>query len=260
MIDKLPKNVRYLLREVGLAMCQYSGSISDTLIGPFFFLKGVATMRVLTRLDRCIIEIDKALRTIIPPQQRHSQRDLFTTSPETIDISPPLSLVDKKHVAGLMRVNHAGEVCAQALYQGQALTAELQHIRSQLEQAAHEETEHLAWCEQRLRELHSHPSLLNPIWYFGSLVIGIAAGLAGDKWSLGFVAETERQVSAHLQSHIAKLPPQDKRTRIILEQMHSDETAHAHLAERSGAAQLPYVIQKLMQFTAKLMTKTSYYF
>lgn len=214
-------------------------------------------MRSLNGLDRCLIEIDKALRTIIPPKQRHSQRNLFAASSN--HPSPPLSVADKKHVAGLMRVNHAGEVCAQALYQGQALTAQLQHIRTQLEQAAYEETEHLAWCEQRLNELDSQPSLLNPLWYMGSLIIGIAAGLAGDKWSLGFVAETERQVSEHLQSHIAKLPAHDHRTRIILEQMHSDETSHAEFAERSGAAKLPYFIQKFMQYTAKLMTKASYY-
>ena len=158
-----------------------------------------------------------------------------------------------------MRVNHTGEVCAQALYQGQALTATLTPVKAQLEQAAQEENEHLAWCEQRLTELNSRPSLLNPVWYIGSLLIGATAGLAGDRWSLGFVAETEHQVAAHLQSHIEKLPEKDERTRAILQQMYTDEAQHAQMAEKAGAAELPNPIKKLMTKIAQLMTKTSYY-
>ncbi|BCA93956.1 2-nonaprenyl-3-methyl-6-methoxy-1,4-benzoquinol hydroxylase [Legionella antarctica] len=171
----------------------------------------------------------------------------------------PLSSSAKKHIAGLMRVNHAGEVCAQALYQGQALTAQLTHIKQQMVQAAAEETDHLAWCEERLVELGSKPSVLNPIWYSGSLLLGALAGLAGDQISLGFVAETERQVTAHLQRHLQTIPIDDKKTKIILEKMQEDEEHHATLAVAAGAAELPYLIKQLMRVVSKLMTKSSYY-
>ena len=238
------------------------GSIGDTLIGPFYthstLVFMVEFMRHLSVIDHCLGELDKAIRTLIPPQQRVSQRNILPPC-STNDANDNLTPQEKIHIAGLMRVNHSGEVCAQALYQGQALTAKLTEVKTQLAQAAEEENEHLAWCEQRLTELHSRPSLLNPFWYIGSLFIGAAAGLAGDQWSLGFVAETEHQVAEHLQSHIDKLPKQDNRTRVILKQMHTDEAQHAQMAETAGAAELPEPIKKLMRCVAQFMTKTSYH-
>jgi ubiquinone biosynthesis monooxygenase Coq7 len=158
-----------------------------------------------------------------------------------------------------MRVNHAGEVCAQALYQGQALTAQLTHIKKQMMDAALEETDHLAWCEARLYELDSQPSRLTVFWYSGSIVLGALAGWAGDKISLGFVAETERQVSAHLQNHLQSLPVDDKKTRLILKQMKEDEEHHAQTAIEAGAIELPSVVKQLMSLVSKVMTKSSYY-
>lgn len=207
-------------------------------------------------LDKLVTNIDTALKTLCPPQHRASSRP----APDAgIINAAPLSSRDKKHVAGLMRVNHAGEVCAQALYQGQALTARLTDVRRQMEQAAAEEVDHLAWCERRLDELDSHPSLLNPVWYMGSLWLGALAGLAGDKWSLGFVAETERQVGTHLRQHLDNLPTHDLKSKAILEQMHTEETHHADIAETAGAAPLPPFIQAMMTTVSRLMTKTSYY-
>jgi ubiquinone biosynthesis monooxygenase Coq7 len=156
-----------------------------------------------------------------------------------------------------MRVNHAGEIAAQGLYHGQALVARDPAIRSLLERAGREETDHLAWCEQRLHELHDRPSLLDPLWYAGSFAIGMAAGLASDKTSLGFVAETERQVERHLDSHLEQLPAGDQRSRAILAQMRADEQAHGELARRAGGAPLPIPMRKAMQLTAKVMTSTS---
>jgi ubiquinone biosynthesis monooxygenase Coq7 len=158
-----------------------------------------------------------------------------------------------------MRVNHSGEVCAQALYQGQALTARLPVVRERMEQAALEENDHLAWCEQRLHELGSHKSYLNPAWYAGSFAIGALAGLIGDKWSLGFLAETERQVVRHLEGPLGSLPPDDLKSRAILEQMHTDEAQHATLAVESGGAALPPSIRGLMQSVSKVMTGTAYW-
>lgn len=158
-----------------------------------------------------------------------------------------------------MRVNHAGEVCAQALYQGQALTAQLTHIKKQMSDAAAEEIDHLAWCEERLTELGSKPSLLNPFWYGGSIILGALAGFVGDKVSLGFVAETERQVSAHLQHHLQQLPAKDKKSQAILFKMKEDEEQHATTALNAGAIELPYIVKQLMRVVSKLMTKSSYY-
>lgn len=169
-----------------------------------------------------------------------------------------LSADDKKHALGLMRVNHCGEVCAQALYQGQALTARNPQAKEALQHAAFEETEHLAWTEQRIRELGGHSSLLNPVWYTGSLVMGVTAGLLGDKWNLGFLEETEQQVGAHLDSHLASLPEQDLKSRAIVEQMRDDELKHAEMAHEQGAAALPAPIKGLMRLTSKVMTSTSY--
>lgn len=212
-------------------------------------------MRSLSLFENILCEVDAALRTLAPPAQRAVQRP----SPAEGLHEAALNSQEKRHIAGLMRVNHAGEVCAQALYQGQALTAQLAQVKTQMDEAAAEEIDHLAWCEQRLAELGSQPSVLNPIWYLGSFMIGSLAGMAGDRWSLGFVAETERQVTQHLQNHLQKLPSQDAKSKLILEQMEADETHHAEVAKEAGAAELPLVIKKLMQSVSKLMTHSSYH-
>jgi ubiquinone biosynthesis monooxygenase Coq7 len=157
-----------------------------------------------------------------------------------------------------MRVNHVGEVCAQALYQSQKLVARNPEIREMLDHSAQEEMDHLAWCETRLQELGSHTSYLNPIWYAGSFAIGLAAGLAGDKWSLGFVAETEKQVENHLESHLEKLPKDDQRSRAIVDQMRIDEIIHGQAAKDAGGVNLPEPVQKIMQVISKIMTTTAY--
>lgn len=169
-------------------------------------------------------------------------------------------LKEKKHSAGLMRVNHTGEVCAQALYKGQAMTARSETIREQMQHSAREEEDHLAWCQQRLNELNSHTSYLNPLWYGGSLALGVVAGLAGDKWSLGFVAETERQVTKHLEEHLEQLPADDLESRRIVTQMRIDEQKHAHIACEAGAAELPQPIKLGMRLMSKIMTTITYRF
>jgi ubiquinone biosynthesis monooxygenase Coq7 len=170
----------------------------------------------------------------------------------------PLDDAQRKRVAGMMRVNHAGEVAAQALYEGQAATARLDTVRDAMAQAAEEENDHLAWCAQRLHQLNDRTSLLNPLWYAGSWLIGAGAGLAGDRWSLGFVAETERQVIRHLDGHLEQLPGDDVRSRAILEQMKEDETRHGTTAVEAGGADLPAPVRFAMRLTAKLMTTTAY--
>ena len=203
-------------------------------------------------VDNLIIEVDKVLRTLFASQRSvrtHPDQDL----PEA-----DLSSDQRRHVAGLMRVNHSGEVCAQALYQGQALTSRDPALREALRDVAHEEIEHLAWTEQRLRELGSHTSWLNPLWYVGSLGLGVIAGKLGDRWNLGFLAETEKQVTAHLESHLDRLPESDVKSAAIIRQMAIDETSHAHTAEALGAAQFPPLLKRLMHQTSKLMTSLSY--
>lgn len=212
-------------------------------------------MRQLNTVDQLLCQIDTALRTLLPPQQRSSTR----INPGQTAMSLPMSHDETRHVAGLMRVNHAGEVCAQALYQGQALTAQLITVKAQMMESAAEEVDHLAWCEQRLQELNSEPSKLNALWYSGSFMLGALAGLAGDRWSLGFVAETERQVAAHLQNHLDKLPASDLKTRAILTQMHEDEAHHAEVACTAGAAELPRCIRQMMKGVSTLLTHSSYY-
>ncbi len=207
-------------------------------------------------LDTCILEFDKALRTLAPPKQRPTSR----INPANKLQEPILSASEKKHISGLMRVNHSGEVCAQGLYQGQALTASLKRIKQQMQQAADEENDHLGWCEQRLDELDAHTSYINLFWYIHSLLLGAAAGLCGDKVSLGFVAETERQVSAHLHNHLNQLPKHDEKTTAILKQMYDDETEHTTWAIASGGIELPHFVKRLMAITSKVMTHTSYYF
>jgi ubiquinone biosynthesis monooxygenase Coq7 len=169
-----------------------------------------------------------------------------------------LSDAERDHIARLMRINHTGEVCAQALYQGQALTARDPVVRDSMRRSAAEENDHLDWCEQRVEELGGRLSLLNPLWYAGSFAIGAAAGIAGDKWSLGFVAETEKQVEGHLDEHLGQVPQQDRRTRAILEQMKTDEIEHGQKALDHGGARLPGPIRGLMKATAKIMTTSVY--
>lgn len=206
-------------------------------------------------IDKFISHADNMLKTLLPPTHRGAQRP----TPGRSHPKVPLTSKDKKHVAGLMRVNHSGEVAAQALYLGQALTAKLPNIRDKMDQAAIEEIDHLAWCEERLSELNANVSVFNPIWYSLSFSLGAVAGLIGDNWSLGFVAETERQVTQHLQSHIKQLPPDDKKTHAILEQMAIDETEHATNAMHAGGNELPFFIKVLMQYMSKIMTNSSYY-
>ena len=204
-------------------------------------------------IDKFLIQFDKALRTCSPgaAQARRSSPAANLTDGE-------LKLREKKHIAGLMRINHTGEVCAQALYQGQAATAKLDQVRQSMEHAADEEVDHLAWCDERLQQLDSRPSLLNPLWYGLSYGLGAAAGLAGDKWSLGFVAETEQQVCEHLEQHQQELPERDQKSHAILNQMISDEREHGESAKQAGGASLPLPIKKAMSVMSVLMKKTTY--
>ena len=204
-------------------------------------------------IDRFIIEFDTALRSVVGGA--HARRPTPGSDKQSTTL---LDAKEREHAAGLMRVNHVGEVCAQALYQSQKLVARNPEIRQMLDHSAQEEMDHLAWCETRLQELGSHTSYLNPIWYAGSFTIGLAAGLAGDKWSLGFVAETEKQVEDHLESHLEKLPVEDDRSRAIVDQMRIDEIEHGQAAISAGGATLPEPIQKLMQVMSKVMTTTAY--
>ena len=210
-------------------------------------------MRQYTGLDKFIHSFDQALRSLVPGSTS-AQRENPANGTNT-----QLAVSEARHLAGLMRVNHSGEVCAQALYHGQALTAKLPNVRREMEQAAIEEQDHLAWCEDRLKELDSHTSLLNPVWYGLSFGMGALAGIAGDKYSLGFVAETERQVSLHLEDHIRQLPEQDERSRKILVQMNEDELHHRDTALNAGGVDLPVPVRIAMTGISKLMTKTSYY-
>jgi 3-demethoxyubiquinol 3-hydroxylase len=203
-------------------------------------------------LDRLIGEFDRALRAVAGVH--HAAR------PSPAEQVPEAALVDSEqaHAAALMRVNHVGEVCAQALYQGQALTAREPANRAALERAAREEEDHLAWSAGRIRELGGRPSLLNPLWYAGSLAIGAAAGALGDRWSLAFLAETERQVEEHLSGHLDTLPAQDTRTRAVVEAMRADEAKHRAAALDLGAAELPRPAKAAMRFASKLMTTVAY--
>jgi len=210
-------------------------------------------MRHYSFFDRLITEADKALRTLAPEAMQARR-----PTPAAPHFEAELNAVERQHVAGLMRVNHTGEVCAQALYQGQALTARLPQVRQEMLAAAQEEEDHLAWCEERVREMGSHTSLFNPLWYAMSFSLGAAAGLAGDKWSLGFVAETEKQVCAHLAGHLERLPLQDEKTRAVVEQMHHDEAEHMRMAMKAGAAELPQPVRQAMSAMAKVMTTTAY--
>lgn len=204
-------------------------------------------------IDKLILEFDKALRTVFAPAPT-SRAMPGGDLPEA-----ELSDAERSHAAALMRIDHVGEVCAQALYQGQALTCRDPATLKALEQAAWEETEHLNWTERRIAELGGRKSLLNPVWYAGSLAIGIVAGKLGDDWNLGFLAETERQVEAHLDGHLASLPEADRRSRAIVDQMKADEIRHAETAIHLGARELPPTAKAAMKAMSRLMTSTAYH-
>jgi 3-demethoxyubiquinol 3-hydroxylase len=204
-------------------------------------------------LDQLIIHFDKALKTLFAPA--HGTRE----SPAETIADAPLENGDRTAAGRLMRVNHTGEVCAQALYQGQALTARGDSVRAALEQAAREETDHLAWCEGRLAELNARKSVLNPIFYAGSFALGALSGLLGDKWNLAFLAETERQVEGHLQGHLDRLPRADAKSLAVVTQMKADETRHATTAVMHGAADLPLPVKSAMRLASKAMTLTTHW-
>jgi len=211
--------------------------------------------RNFTPLDRFFVRMDEALRLsagAAPPPRRPNPSGELPAADLEGD--------ERRHVAGLMRVNHAGEICAQALYAGQAATARQGSVRSVMQRAADEEMDHLSWCESRLEELDSRTSLLNPLWYAGSFAIGALAGLAGDRWSLGFVRETENQVEAHLQQHIERLPQNDLRSLAILDQMKVDEAQHGRMAEDAGGRELPKTVRRVMAITAGIMKMLAYRF
>lgn len=204
-------------------------------------------------IDRIIFSVDNGLRTLLvrPESGR--------PSPAASQTKTPLAAEDRLTAARLMRVNHSGEVAAQALYQGQALTARTAEARALLLEAAKEEQDHLAWCDSRLDALNGKKSLLNPLWYAGSFALGVASGALGDKWNMAFLAETERQVEGHLAGHLDRLPAQDTQSRAVVEQMRTDEARHAQTAVDHGAADMPEVIRRAMQFGSKVMTRTSYW-
>jgi ubiquinone biosynthesis monooxygenase Coq7 len=211
-------------------------------------------MRNFKAIDHCINQFNHSLQTLLGPRTTTQRENPANFHPEA-----DLTVKEKRHIAGLMRVNHAGEIAAQGLYQGQALTASDKTIVEQMKQAAIEENDHLAWCEQRLTEMNSHSSYLKPVWYVGSLMMGSIAGLCGDRWSLGFVHETERQVAIHLTNHLEQLPALDTKSRAIVLQMRTDEQQHARQAWHAGAAKLPAPIQFAMHWVAKIMTKSAYW-
>lgn len=211
------------------------------------------TTRTPSRVDRVLIEIERALGTVFEPRPA-----AVRPSPSANIADGTLEDADRRHAAGLMRVNHVGEVCAQALYFGQAAVARDGVVREHLLEAAAEETDHLAWCGERLDELGDRPSLLNPLWYGGAWTIGAAAGLIGDRLSLGFVVETERQVEAHLEGHLDTLPAGDRRSRAIVTQMKEDEARHAEHALAAGGMPLPAPVKGLMRAAANLMRAVAY--
>lgn len=207
----------------------------------------------MMRFDALIGDFDKALR-VVAGVASASRANPAVPVPEQV-----LTDAEKRHSAGLMRVNHVGEVCAQALYDSQGRFASNESLRQQFNQAGREEEDHLAWTADRLRELGSHTSLLNPFWYAGAYALGVVAARLGDAHSLGFVVETERQVEAHLASHLDRLPPQDEKSRAIVEQMRVDEIEHGARAQALGAAETPFLVRKVMRAMAKVMTTTAYY-
>ena len=212
------------------------------------------TNRELTAIDRLLAGANDALRTIAAPAG-HATRP----NPAISVAAGELNATQRSHAAGLMRVNHAGEVAAQALYRGHAAVARDSAVEEQMQHAADEEFDHLAWCEQRLHELGETPSRLSPLWYTGAFAIGAASGILGDKWSLGFIAETERQVCDHLDTHLQGLPATDAKSRAIVKQMRDEERQHGEDAVAAGAAELPGPVKQLMRVTAKIMTRAAYW-
>lgn len=209
----------------------------------------------MTRLDKLIVQFDQGMRTIFS-QQPLGERP---NPADNVDSEADLTPSQRQQVAGLMRVDEAGEVSAQALYQGQAAVARDPALKTLLLTAAEEENDHLAWCQARLHALQSHPSYLNLIWYTGSFCLGAIAGLLGDKWSLGFLAETEQQVVRHLDDHLQRLPIADQKSRRILEQMREDELHHANTAYQAGGEPLPTIIKTVMRWMSRVMTRTAYW-
>ena len=209
---------------------------------------------IILQTDQFILEFDKAIKTLsgVLTERRPTPQAKALAQHELTD-------QEKKHAASLMRVNHVGEICAQALYQAQRVTSSSASTREQLARAAVEEEDHLHWCAKRIEELGSRPSLLNPVWYGGSFAIGLIAGLAGDAWNLGFVVETEKQVEKHLDSHLSTLPENDLESRAIVEQMRIEEIEHGNMAKNAGAKELPEFIKKMMASTSKIMTKVAYH-
>lgn len=203
--------------------------------------------------DRLVLQLDQALHTLVSGSNAASR-----PSPAASVAESELDESDRQQAAALMRINHTGEVCAQALYQGQALTAKLPNVRDSMDHAAREEVDHLAWCETRLQELHSQPSVLNPLFYAASFGMGAAAGIIGDKWSLGFVGETEKQVCEHLEEHLEKIPPQDHKSRAVLTQMIVDERTHGDAAMAAGGAELPLPVKAGMKLMAGVMKTLTY--
>ena len=228
-------------------MCAYNAAMNTPGV------RSLHPTRHIAAVDRLIDQADRALRAMcgptrsVRPSPATGQRETVTTDAE------------RKRVCSLMRVNHAGEIAAQALYQGQALTARSSHTRESMAHAAQEEIDHLSWCADRIEELGGRTSLLNPLWYAGSFVLGALAGAVGDRASLGFLAETERQVVDHLQSHLARLPDDDAKTRAVLQQMVQDETGHGETALRAGGRELPVPIRQLMKLASGVMTRTAYW-
>lgn len=210
--------------------------------------------RNFSLLDRLIEQVDQGLRLLAGPNPGSERSNPAEAQPE-----PSLDAGERVLCGRLMRVNHAGEVSAQALYQGQALISRTGDVRAALAQAAREENDHLAWTAQRVHELGTHTSYLNPLWYTGSVALGILAGAAGDRWNLGFLAETERQVVEHLDSHLARLPAADGKSRAVLEQMRADEARHATTAMYAGAAELPAPVKSAMRVFSKIMTRTTFW-
>lgn len=210
-------------------------------------------VRTMINIDKLIIGFDGALRTLLTSAQT------LRSVPGSELPEAELTDIEKRLSSALMRVNHVGEVCAQALYQGQGLTARNEAVQQTLMQAAREETEHLAWTERRIAELGGRKSLLNPLWYGGSFAIGVVAGMLGDKWNLGFLAETEHQVGAHLAGHLQLLPKNDEKSRAIVTQMKIDEASHATMALSYGGAELPLPVKFTMKLGSKVMTQTAYW-
>lgn len=214
----------------------------------------MSAQRHYTLFDRLCLTLDNAVRALTNHPLTTGQ-----SNPGGNMQDEPLTEEQRKHSAGLMRINHAGEICAQGLYHGQALVGRTPAIQAKMQTAAIEEGDHLNWCKERLDELNSHTSYLSPLWYVGSFVIGAGSGLMGDKWSLGFVVETERQVIDHLASHLKKLPTEDKRSHQILMKMQLDENKHREEAMQAGAIELPGAVKAVMQVTSKIMVKSAYW-